>query len=166
MVSSVWCSDSKNTTLTIAPNRSLSWKQSLQLLLFLSTCLISIAIFFALQGAWLVIPFTGIEIGLLSTALYLQSRWSYQKQIIQIDDQHIRIKTYPSKLPATAFNKAWLQIKLIKDPSDWYPSHLTIGIHGRFQEIGKWLVESEHLCLAQQIRATIKHPAHKSKIPC
>ena len=44
----------------------------------------------------------------------------------------------------------------MKDPRGWYPSRLYIGSHGRFAEIGQALVESERVCLAEELEELIR----------
>ena len=60
--------------IVLSPNCSISWRELV--LFYLLTCLIALVVglFFTLQGLWLVLPFSGLEMLALGGGLYLTSR--------------------------------------------------------------------------------------------
>ena len=52
------------------PNQSATLNTNVQVLLALSIPVLGIAVVFALLGAWLILPFAGLELLALAAALY------------------------------------------------------------------------------------------------
>lgn len=145
-----------DAVLTLKPNKSLSWKQTKLVFLFFACCLFALTLYFVLHGAWLVIPFTGLELLVLGMGLYLQSCWAAQKQIITVDDREVRISSERRGELPLSFPLHWFQIKLLSNSQSWYPNRLIVGSHGRFIEIGSYLVEEERERVAEQLHRLVK----------
>ena len=140
----------------LRPNRSMSWQGSL--LFFLSLCLVSgtVAISMALLGYWLILPFAGLELMALGTALYIVALRCYQREVIWITNDIIQIekgRNYPQQQWRLA--RVWVQVVLERCPQQWYPSRLLIRCHGRDVEIGKFLSEEERLALAKELKRNL-----------
>lgn len=140
--------------LVVEPNRNLSWKATKWVMFFFACCLFIVAAYFTSVGAWLVIPFAGIEFIVIGTALYQQCCYAHQKQIISIDDNAVSVSEKGRQL--ISIPKPWLKIVHKHDPHGWYSSRLYIGAHGRFVELGKYLIESERKRLADDIRGVLQ----------
>ncbi|MET0090479.1 MAG: DUF2244 domain-containing protein [Candidatus Thiodiazotropha sp.] len=149
-------SSSTHTVLILEPNRNLSWQQSRWLILFFGACIALVSGYFASLGAWLVLPFAGLEILVIGGAIYHQSCYAHRRQTIRIDRQRIEIFDKPLQRLPKSFPRAWSQIVQTRDPRGWYPSRLLIGAHGEFVEIGKHLLEEEREQLALQLHGVIK----------
>lgn len=87
----------KATQITLLPNRSLSWRQTLLVMVVFGGFCLSIALVWAFVGAWLILPFAGLEVGLLVFVMYLVSRSTYQKQILIINQEHISFQSAKSR---------------------------------------------------------------------
>ena len=148
-------SRSTQTVYTIEANRSLSWRQSKWLFLVLSGCLLLVSLYFASLGAWLVLPFTGLEILIVGIAIYCQSCCAHRKQYVRIGRNRVEIGDSRHSVPPACFPRAWSQIVQIRDRKGWYPSRLLVGSHGKFVEVGKGLMEDERNSLAHQLRCAI-----------
>ena len=145
-----------HVVLVIQPNRNLSWNKTKLVFLFLALCLTTVACYFLSLGAWLVVPFAGLELLVIGLGLYMQCCHAHQQQIIQIDANTISIGNSREAGRQTCFPKAWLKIIQTRDLKGWYPSRLLIGAHGKFMEIGKYLIESERETLADNLRCAIQ----------
>ncbi|MEN8167330.1 MAG: DUF2244 domain-containing protein [Pseudomonadota bacterium] len=142
--------------LVIQPNRNLSWNKTKLVFLFLALCLTAVAGYFLSLGAWLVVPFAGLELLVIGLGLYLQCCHAHQQQVIQIDNDSISVHAGRQGPEQACFPKAWSKIVQTHDPKGWYPSRLFIGSHGNFIEIGKYLIESERDTLAKNLRCAIQ----------
>jgi uncharacterized membrane protein len=141
--------------LVVQPNRNLSWKTTKRIFLFMTSCLTAVACYFASIGAWLVVPFVGLELLVIGLGLYLQCLSAHQRQIIQIRQETLLLMDCKGRQIAS-FPRAWLRVVQTRDPKDWYPSRLLIGSHGRYVEIGKNLVENERNTLADNLRCALQ----------
>lgn len=140
----------------IQPNRSLSWQNTKLTFLLLGTSIAAVAGYFASLGAWLVVPFAGLEVLLIGLALYLQCCHAHQQQIIKIDADTISVCDGRREQIQASYPRAWSRVVQTRDPRGWYPSRLFIGAHGRFIEIGKYLIESERDLLADNLRCALQ----------
>ncbi|MEW8395706.1 MAG: DUF2244 domain-containing protein, partial [Candidatus Thiodiazotropha sp.] len=66
-------SDSDEAVLVVQPNRNLTWNQSKWLFLLLAFCISLVGLYFLSLGAWLVIPFPGLQTLIVGVAVYCQS---------------------------------------------------------------------------------------------
>jgi uncharacterized membrane protein len=149
-------SRSTHTVFIIEPNRSLSWQQSKWLFFFLAGCVALVSLYFASLGAWLVLPFTGLEILLIGSAIYAQSCCAHRRQVVRVDQTQIEIQDLNKPQSSKTFPKAWSRVLQTRDRKGWYPSRLLIGSHGEYVEIGNNLIEDERELLADQLRCAIE----------
>jgi uncharacterized membrane protein len=147
---------SRDTVLIVESNRNLTWQESKVLFLFLASCIACVSLFFASLGAWLVLPFTGLEILIVGGAIYAQSCCAHRRQVIRVDHSRIEIHDPRKNRLLKTFPKAWSKVIQIHDSAGWYPSRLLIGSHGEFVEIGRDLIEDERELLANQLRCAIE----------
>jgi len=86
--------------IRLLPNRSASWKQTKYFVLGISVLSLSIATFWALQGAWVILPFAGLEVALLCILAHRVSYRTYHQQLLRVDDASVKIEWgyyYPKK---------------------------------------------------------------------
>ena len=73
------------------PNHSATWSANVLLLLALAVPVLGIAVVFALLGAWLILPFAGLELLALGVALY-HVNWKQQyRQVITVSADSVCI---------------------------------------------------------------------------
>lgn len=145
------------SVFTLTPNRSLSWKWVKRVFWFFVICLALVSGYFASQGAWLVLPFAGLEAGVLGLGLYLSARWSSNREIVSLEGSELRVLRGCNQLQEVArLSRHWTRVALRSDPRGWYPSRLFLESHGRRIEIGPFLVESERVQLAADLHSKLK----------
>lgn len=154
MVESSTPSSRHGAVLVVQPNRNLTWRKTKLVFLFLSACIVAVSSYFASLGAWLVLPFAGIEILVIGLGLYLQCCHAHQQQVIEIDDRTVSVSHGRRHL--VSFPTSWTKVVQSQDPKGWYPGRLCIGAHGRYIELGKYLIESERLALANNLRSALQ----------
>ena len=86
-------SNSNNTEITLTPNRSLSTKQSQWVVFGVCTLVFIVALFWSIQGAFLVLPFAGLDIILFAYFMFKINQESLRKQLITIDSQDVLIQS-------------------------------------------------------------------------
>lgn len=149
-------SRSTQTVFTIEPNRNLNWQQSKWLIFFLAGCVALVSLYFASLGAWLVLPFSGLEILIIGCTIYSQSCCAHRRQVVRVDHSLIEIEDLRKPHSSKTFPKAWSKVVQTHDRTGWYPSRLLIGSHGEYVEIGNNLIEDERELLADQLRCAIE----------
>ena len=158
MVAAYHDAGTPNYRFVIRPNCSLSWKGAQ--LFFAGMCAVSfgIAIGFTMMGAWLVLPFAGLEMGVLGVCLYLGACRSAASEVVSIRDDIVEIqirKRGRAPLRVCHFQRTWARVNMWRPVNGWLPSRLTIRSHGREMEIGADLNEDERESLARELRRVI-----------
>lgn len=77
------------TTLVLSPNRSMSWRHNLYLMLGVSLWVSLIGIGFWIIGAWPVAPFVGVEILCLFLGLWYSHRNLMRREVLSISNSSI-----------------------------------------------------------------------------
>ena len=153
MVESGHDADTGEKTIVLKPNGSLSRRQAWILLVFCGLLMGLIAGICATLGAWLVLPFSGLEWMLLAFCLHLSLRESQEREVITISGDMVRVEKGRGRpLQTYKFQRAWVMLDWIQSPIRGRPSRLTLRLHGKEVELGRFLVESERQVLARELK--------------
>jgi uncharacterized membrane protein len=90
MVEQLSCEDGHRYLLT--PNRSMSWKGNVRI--WLALCVLSAIIVtgFTLIGAWVILPFAGLELAALAFGFYYTSRQCQKQEVLWLGPSVIRLE--------------------------------------------------------------------------
>lgn len=78
--------------LILRPDRSMSWQTNKKILLAMFAINMAIGIGFAMAGAWLILPFAGLEIVLVGIGMYYVSWKLNFQETITIDAESFRLQ--------------------------------------------------------------------------
>ncbi len=144
--------DSETQSYTLCPNQSLDWRATKRLFLGFAACMAFFSAYWVTQGAWLVLPFFGLELGVLGSALYLSALAGSRCEVIEIAGADLRVLRGGRRVDRVEqLPRYWSRVVLSQDPSGWYPSRLWLVCHGRRVPVGSALVEHERLQLAAEL---------------
>ena len=146
----------KGFRLVITPNCSISWQQLV--LFYLGTCCLALTIglFFSLQGQWLVLPFSGLEMLVLGVALYITSRKAHYREVITTSDKRVKIEKGVRRIQQEwVFDRSW--VKLVDETYDGNRNRrkIALGSHGSYVEVGEFLSDLEKDELAFRLKDCI-----------
>lgn len=138
-------------------NQSLSWDGNKLFILFVALLTLGIAVIFAIQGMWLILPFAGLEVIALAIGLYICSLRCRDREVITIDLDKVFIESGRYK-PENCwhFDRTWLSIVLKKAPIYGYPSQLFFRSKGKEVEVGKYLTNKERKSLAETLVSVLE----------
>jgi uncharacterized membrane protein len=143
----------------IRPNCSLPWRDVVRFYLGVLLVSFGIAIAFAFKGAWLILPFAGLEMLVLGIALYVVARRATNWQEISINGDRISVIERDSgQEQAQSFQRAWAKVVHERPVIKGHPSRLIIRSHGRSAELGHCLNEEEKRYLAEQLSRAVRLP--------
>ena len=114
-----------------------------------SLVLISLAISlaFAYLGAWLVLPFTGVEMGVLWLAFRHVQRHAADFESLAIKGDRVLVERWDrGKMSRFELNRYWAQVVCEANGS-----RLALRSHGREIEVGKHLCETERADMAREL---------------
>lgn len=142
--------------IELAPNCSLTPKAARLFVGSLALVTFGVAGFFALQGLWPVLPFAGIEIGLLAWAVRSSMRRGSEREVIVVSEDEVVIeRRAPSGSRRTVFPRHWARVTLRGPQPAQHPSRLLIESHGRACEVGRFLTEDERQRVAARLRSLV-----------
>ena len=148
--------DSDSRRFVVRPNCALSWRATKLLIWFFAICIAGVAVYFASIGAWLVLPFAGLELAVLAAGFYLSALVGHTREVIEIKGPVLRVRRGRRQLEEVAsFPANWTQILLLRDPRGWYPSRLLLRWQGKGVEVGAKIVEAEREELASRLREAL-----------
>ena len=79
--------------LVLYPNRSASWQQVKWLMMLFGFVCFGIALAWTYVGAWLVLPFAGLEVGLLVFVMYYVTQMTHRKELVVVQEERIRVQS-------------------------------------------------------------------------
>ena len=83
---------SQSTVITLLPNRSASWAETRLFIYVICGVMLAIGCFWAFVGAWMILPFSGIEAALVAFLFYRVCLATYHKQVITFNSDSILIQ--------------------------------------------------------------------------
>lgn len=144
------------TRFIVRRNQSLSWRGNKLFIYFMASVSFSIAGVFALQGLWLIFPFVGLEILALTLGLYMCSLRCRDQEVVSIEDDLVTVEKGRQKPnEAWQFERAWINLELVKAPLQGHPTKLLIRSKGKETEIGRCLTNDERKSLAGSLAKTL-----------
>ncbi|WP_111495181.1 DUF2244 domain-containing protein [Marinobacter bohaiensis] len=116
---------SGGTSLLLTPNRSLSWRGNLRVWFALLVVSVLIAGGMAWAGAWLILPFAGLELSALAWAIYTTCRECQRCEVLSIDADTLCLERgRQRKLAEWQLPRRDTRIHLVAARHPWTPPRL------------------------------------------
>ena len=130
--------------IVLQPNHSLSWRALKYFLAFMMILSFGIAIAFLFLGYWLVLPFTGLEMGALSYCLWLCLRRGNLQEVITFSAEEVRLETGIDAPEQTeTWERFFTKIHVTQAVHPWYRKTVELVHRGDSFEIGSFLTSPE-----------------------
>jgi uncharacterized membrane protein len=145
-----------NGTIILTPNNSASWQ--LNMLLLASQAIIAsvIAILFVLNGLWLILPFSGLEVLALFSGLYLVVRNNFTTEVLTFKDHVLTVERGHTNIENSwEYQRIWTKIFVRQPAFRGHPRKIVIRSYGRELEIGAFLNKSDKEVLIKKLRHII-----------
>ncbi|MFM9914118.1 MAG: DUF2244 domain-containing protein [Methylophilaceae bacterium] len=139
------------------PNCSLGSSGKVRVVALLTVIPCCIAAGFAMLGAWLVLPFVGLEIFALGFAFYHVNSHADDYESISIEGDSLVIERRTGQqLSQFVLNPYWAKLVRHELPN----GELCLGLlsHGKEIEIGRYLTKKQRELLAKQLHQRIGTP--------
>ena len=148
---------STRVMIVARPNRSADWGANVSVLLALAVPMLGIAVFFALLGAWLILPFAGLELLALGIALYRVNYKLQYRQVITVSEDSVCIdKGYdtPREHWQLARQNSGLTVTAQRHP--WDAPQLCVHDREVYVTLGEFLNREESLKLLELLQREIR----------
>ena len=145
-----------NGTIVLKPNNSASWQFNVMVMMSLALFAFLISGFFLLQGLWLILPFSGLEIMLLYTGLSQCVRRNAIAQIITFHDNTVLIEQgRKCSEHSREYQRSWAKI-FVKSPTyRGHPKRIFIRSHGKELELGAFLNKQDKDNLISKLKNVV-----------
>lgn len=134
----------KQSQLIMSPNRSMSWQTNKKILIALFVVNMSIAASWAWMGAWMVLPFAGLEVMLVGIGMYYVSWKLSFKEILLVEEQSLILQK-GVYFPKQEWRWQRDQTRLLRQESRYRLSAPTLKLQylNQQEEIGQFLNRQE-----------------------
>lgn len=138
---------------TSRPNRSLTPVQARRIFWSLAGLCLGTAAAFSALGYWLILPFAGLEIGLLAWAFETIRERAGDYETLTLSGDTLTLEWQRSGgAGRREFNRQWARVECdCRAPGR--DCHVCLCSHGRGSEVGVFLADEDRLALAR----TLKH---------
>lgn len=141
----------------LRPNRSLSRRGGWLLFGVISGFLAIIAVGFALLGAWMILPFAGLEVVLVGAVTAWFARHHDDREWIVLEPTRVRVaRRFGRREEQFEFQRYWARVRFERCRRRSQPSRLSIGSHGRYVEVGAQVEEEAREVLARKLKGALR----------
>ena len=150
-----------NLMIVARPNHSSTWRNNLLALVAISVPSLGAAIGFALLGAWPILPFAGIELLALGSALYYVN-WKLQyRHVITLSEDSVRIdKGFYLPRQTWQFNRQATGLAVTPERHPWEGPELTLHDKQEKVSLGEFLNRDDSLKLLDLLKREIRVGTH------
>jgi uncharacterized membrane protein len=138
------------------PNRSLSRKGFVGVMLGVSGVSAVMAAGFLLAGAWPVAGFLGLDVLLVYVAFRACRRAGLRRELIRLDGSGLHVRRVEPGGSASDWRFEPYRVRVQMDDPPRRDSLLTLAEHGRRLVIGLFLTPEERLALARALEAALR----------
>jgi uncharacterized membrane protein len=161
------CADPLAFERVLLPHRSLPPRGFCVLMLVLGCVSVAVGIGFVAAGAWPVVGFFGLDVGLLSLAFRLSYRGARQREILRLAGDAFTVERVGvrGERRVWRFQPFWLRV-ILEERSD-HSNRLYLASHGRSLAIGDFLAPAVRREVAAALREALArwraalNPAHR-----
>lgn len=131
-----------NAKVIVRPNASLSDEGVAKLIVGLMVFSLMVALGFAMAGAWMVLPFAGLELLALVVAFVIVLRHAGDYEMITIEGDAVEVEQCRlGQIVKHRFQRYWVRVSL-REESNGKVS-LVIGSHDKEVEFGQTMISNE-----------------------
>lgn len=153
MVNAQLLQEGEHVALILMPNNSASWQQVQVFLLSLALVMVVIALSFAWAGAWLILPFAGLELAAVVISFYYVSLANTTKEVITFSTDEIKIELGRSKVQhSTCFQRAWTRVIITQSTKPLAIPSILLKCKSHSVEIGTFLNSDDKKLLIQHLK--------------
>jgi uncharacterized membrane protein len=142
--------------IIVRPNNSLSVENTVKLVCALAAISMLVGIGFAMAGAWMVLPFAGLEIIAIAYAFYYITLHSGDYESIAIEGDRVTVEKHGYKSSTeVVFQRYWAQVS-VRDQLNG-GNALFICSHGKEVEFGRsFMTDEQRVELARALKLKLK----------
>lgn len=143
--------------VVLRPNQSWSWRSNVILLVGLTALSLTIATAFALQGAWLILPITLLELSLVAACIWYCVQQAYRQEVLTFSDTELVLETGHRDIEKKyQFERFVTRFNITKPAYRGHRKKVSVRSRELEIEIGEFLAEEEKDELVSTLRAMVQ----------
>ncbi len=145
-----------NGVIILKPNNSATWSFNMKVLMSLGILAFFISMGFLMQGLWMILPFSGLELLALFSCLYFCVRENIRAEVITFTNDKVIIeqgRRFAEK--SWEYHRLWAKIFVGRDSNTHQPRTIVIRSHGRETELGSFLNGEDKDALVKKLHKLI-----------
>lgn len=153
MVTSDINDETRTGLIILRPNASWSWRANLYLLYTLLAVSLTVGVGFAFMGAWMILPYSILELSVLFLCIYVCVQKCNRQEVIKVEEHEVTVEKGIKRPNDTqSYHRLWAKF-IVKPPRHpWETEIITFASHGQELELGGFLNRSDK----QQLIADLK----------
>ena len=141
------------TIITLSPNQSASWKETKTIIIIMVVLVMVIAVGWTLSGAWVILPFAGLEVGLFAYFMYRVCKQGFAQQIITISENFVLIESgIQRREVARTYNRDLLSFEVTETERDWHLPDIIVCLENYRLSIGEVLNQEDRMLLKDALK--------------
>jgi len=150
--------------IVLKPNHSSNWRTNQLVLLAIAAPSLGIAIVFAFFGAWPILPFAGLELTALGSALYYVN-WKLQyRHVITLSEDNLRIdKGFYAPKQSWEFKREDSGLAVTPENHPWDGPAMTLHSSSESVPVGEFLNREDRLTLLTLLRGELRVGTHSRR---
>lgn len=160
MVEATIDDNSRTGQIVLRPNLSWTWQYNLYLLYTLTTLSLMIGIGFMVVGAWVILPYSVLELSVLFACMYYCIKKCERQEVITVTDYLVKIER-GTRTPSESwqYQRLWSNFMVQKPRHPWDPALVAIRSHGKELELGNFLSRGDKQELIRQLKRVVPNPS-------
>ena len=158
MVAAQFDEDDRIGRIILRPNRSWTWRSNTYFLATLTTISAIVATSFMIRGYWMVLPFSMLEMSVLTACLYYCVRRAHRQEVLTFSIDELVIEKGHSQ-PEHVYHFSRFFTRFLIEPAKhpWYEPRIAVQARGEQVEIGRFLTSDDKTSLIKQLRLMVGH---------
>ena len=145
--------NSNSVEITLSPNRSLSTVQTQWVVFGVCSFVFIVALFWSIQGAFLVLPFAGLDIILFAYFMFKINQEGLRKQLITIDSQKVLIQSGKTEIEEALILARSDIYVVVAEQQDKKTLGLKLSDSKSYCELGSFLTHSDKVETRKALKA-------------
>ncbi len=156
MITSDFDQASGSGRIVLRPNRSWTWRANTYFVGTLMVISLTIAVTFTLQGMWVILPFTVLEMSVLLACLYYCVRRTHVQEVLTFSPESLVLERGINRPQLRVeFQRYFTRFFVLGPRHPWYRKQIALRCRDREMEIGSFLSSDEKDDLVRQLRDMI-----------
>ncbi len=142
-----------STIIKLRPNQSASWRETKLAIGIMVVIVMTIAIGWSLVGAWVILPFAGLEVGLFAYFMYRICRQGFNQQVVTITKDFVLIESGVMRREvARTYERDQLSFEVTETERDWHLPDINMCLGNYKLSIGEFLNKDDRIKLKDALK--------------